>query len=194
MIHCLLIQITQSPRGLEIRQERDISFERLTVGRGSDCKVYLPDYRVALHHASIQHGEDGKLYISAEASRTIEVDGYLEEVAALKPNMQIIVGPYLLKVEAMDGKDHIRISYQLTQEATLMTQPRLATNLVATGLSMRRPALWLAAIIALIFLVLPMTYSLNPWFQHVAQKIHLPLNEPLNAGHLSPGHLALSIK
>ena len=194
MIHCLLIQITQNPRGQEIRQERDVSFERLTIGRGSDCKIYLPDDRVALHHASIQHGEDGKLYISAEASRTIEVDGHLEEVAALKPNMQIMVGPYSLLVEGMDGEDDITLSFRLTQEATLITQPIFATNLVATGLSMRKPALWLAAIIALIFIVLPMTYSLNPWLQNVAQKVHLPLNEPLNAGHLSPGHLALSIK
>ncbi len=194
MIHCLLIKITQNPRGQAERQEREISFDRLTLGRGADCKIHLADHRVALHHASIQQGDNGKLYISAEPSRTIEVDGHLEEVAALTSGMRIMIGPYALTVEALEGNERITLSYELMNKLPDSIQPKLATSLFATGLSMRKPAMWLAAIITLIFIVLPISYTLSPWLHKTAQSIHLPMNVPLNAGHMSPGHLALSTK
>ncbi|MEI8119196.1 MAG: cytochrome c3 family protein, partial [Methylophilaceae bacterium] len=194
MIHCLLIQITQNSRGQTERQEREISSDRLTLGRGADCKIHLADHRVALHHASIQQGDDDKLYISAEPSRTIEVDGHLEEVATLTIGMRIMIGPYALRVEALEGNEHITLSYELMNNLPDTIQPKLATSLFATGLSMRKPAMWFAAIITLIFVVLPISYTLNPWLHKTAQSIHLPMNVPLNAGHMSPGHLALSTK
>ena len=35
--------------------------DTLRIGRGTDCKLHLPDPRIALHHAAIYRAEDGKI-------------------------------------------------------------------------------------------------------------------------------------
>lgn len=194
MINCLLIEVSHNPRGQVIRKERRLSFDSLTIGRGSECKIQLPDHRVSLHQASIRHGDDGRLYIASEAEHQIEVDYHLLEIAALAAGMRIAIGPYEFIVEAITGNDDIILSYERILPDIPLAAPNLATSLAATGLSMRKPALWLAGLIVLLFIALPIAYTLHPGFNAAAQQYHLPLDKPLNAGSMSPGHRALSVK
>lgn len=194
MIRCLLIEISKNPRGQVIRQENRLSFDSLSIGRGSECKIQLADHRVSLHQATIKHGDDGRLYIASEPSHLIEVDDHQVDIAALAAGMRITIGPYQFTVDAITGNDDIILSYELIQAYIAVTAPKLPTNLMATGLSMRKPALWFGAMIALLFLVLPISYTLHPGLNATAQQYHLPLDKPLNAGSMSPGHRALSVK
>lgn len=194
MINCLLIDISHNPRGQVIRQERRISFDSLSIGRGSECKIQLADHRVSLHQATIKHGDDGRLYIAREAEHPIEIDHHLVEIAALAAGMHIAIGPYEFIVEAITGNDDIILSYERIQPDIALAALTLPTNLKATGLSMRKPALWLAGSIILFFLALPIAYTLHPGLNAAAQQYHLALDKPLNAGSMSPGHRALSVK
>jgi predicted CXXCH cytochrome family protein len=194
MIRCLLINISHNQRGQVIRQERRLSYDSLSIGRGSECKIQLPDHRVSLHQATIKHGDDGRLYIASEPSHLIEVDHHQVDIAAIAAGMRITIGPYELTVDAITGNDDIILSCECIQADTTAAAPTLPTNLGATGLSMRKPALWFAGIIALFFIVLPISYTLHPGLKAAAQQYHLTLDTPLNAGSMSSGHRALSVK
>jgi len=194
MIRCLLTQITHGPRGQAIRQERQVNCDSLTIGRGAECKIHLPDHRVSLHHATIRHGDDSRLYIAHEDGRMLEIDGHMVESAILAPGMRIVIGPYLFRVRNVSSSDDLALDCEHIQPEQPIVAPDVPITLAAAGLSMRTPALWLASLIALLFLVLPIAYTLHPGLHQTAQKYHLALDEPLNAGNMSPGHRALSMK
>jgi hypothetical protein len=194
MIRCQLTQITRNQHGQAIRQERQVHSDVLSIGRGAECKIRLPDHRISLHQASIEHGDDGRLYIISEGSRLFEIDGHMVAHTALTPGVRIVMGPYAIVVTAMPSNDEISLDLEQTVPAESTVAPVLAVTLAGTGLSIRKPALWLAGLITLLFIALPIAYSLHPGFHQFAQKYHLIFDEPLNAGNMSPGHRALSMK
>lgn len=194
MIRCLLTQVTRNQHGQAIRQERQIHGDLLTIGRGAECRIRLPDHRISLHQATIQHGDDGRLYIIGEESRLFEIDGHMVAHTVLTSGVRIVMGPYTIVVTAMPGNDEISLDIELTTPEEPIAAPIVPVTLADTGLSIRKPAFWLAGFITLLFIVLPITYSLHPGFHQLARKYHLAFDEPLNAGNMSPGHRALSMK
>jgi hypothetical protein len=194
MIRCQLTQITRNHHGQAIRQERQVHGDALSIGRGAECKIHLPDHRISLHQASIEHGDDGRLYIISEGSRLFEIDGHMVAHTALTPGVRIVMGPYTLVVTAMSGNDEISLDIEQTVPAEPIVAPVVPVTLADAGLSIRKPALWMAGLITLLFIVLPIAYSLHSGFHQFAQKYHLIFDEPLNAGNMSPGHRALSMK
>lgn len=194
MIRCLLTQVTRNQHGQAIRQERQLHGDLLAIGRSAECQIRLPDHRISLHQATIQHGDDGRLYIIGEESRRFEIDGHMVAHTTLIPGITITMGPYTMAVTAMHGNDEISLDIELTTPAEPIVTPILPVTLADTGLSIRKPAFWLAGLIILLFIVLPTAYSLHPGFHQLAGKYHLAFDEPLNAGNMSPGHRALSMK
>lgn len=197
MIRCTLVHITRNRRGQAIRQEQEIEADVLDIGRSAECRIHLPDHRVSLHHASIRHADDGRLFIEGQGIPLI-IDGMFAHSAELSPGMQLLIGPYQLQVEALDGPDRVTLSYELIQPLPgpdISSAGRAPMSLEQTGLSKRRLALWSAAIIAVLFIVLPIAYALSPTL-HKALEGRLPItpDEPWNAGSMSPGHRALTTK
>lgn len=196
MIRCLLIHISRNQRGQVIRQEQRIESDNLDIGRAAECKIHLPDHRVSLHHAAIHHSDDGRLYIEGIKS-PLDFDGKFERSAELVPGMRIHIGPYELVVEAIANQEEFVLSYELIHplpEHSTSIAGRTPMTLEETGLSKRRIALWLAAIIAVAFLILPISYALNPKLHKVLEGMPVTPDEPWNAGNMSPGHRALTTK
>ena len=73
MIRCKLIEY-RSPDATQAvtRVGRAVTGETLPIGRAASSRIYLPDPRIRLEHASIQRAEDGHLYL--EASGPVLVD------------------------------------------------------------------------------------------------------------------------
>ncbi len=194
MIRCLLVHISYNQRGQAIRHERQFDCDSLSIGRGAECKLHLPDHRVSLHHATIKHADEGSLFIECEAGHQLEIDGHMVENAMIAQGMRMIAGPYAITVESVNGSESITLAIERVHDEEAIVSPDIPTTLAETGLSMRKPALWMAGMVTLLFLLLPILYTLHPGTYHLAQKLHLALDEPLNAGNMSPGHRALSMK
>ena len=196
MIHCLLIQITRNHRGQAIRNERSILCEEIQIGRASECKIHLPDHRVNLHHAVIKHSDVGRLYIECEGP-SLDINGSFEHYAELTPGTRILIGPYELIVEAGPSNEILVLSYELIHplaDVNLASTAKASTTLAGTGLSKRKPALWLAALVAFAFLILPVTYALSPKLHKFLERLPMTPDGSWDAGQMSPGHRALSTK
>ena len=59
MIRCKLVEyINPDATQSQARVDRAVAGEVLGLGRAASCKIYLPDPRVRLEHASIHRAED----------------------------------------------------------------------------------------------------------------------------------------
>lgn len=196
MIRCLLTHISRNQRGQAIRQEQRIEGDLLNIGRAAECKIHLPDHRVSLHHAVIRHADDGRLYIES-ATNPLNINGTVEQSAELAPGMRINVGPYELVVESIRNPEEFTLTYELLHPlATYVASSagQAPMTLEETGLSKKRIALWLAGFIAIVFMVLPMTYALSPKLHKMFEHLPVAPDESWNAGNMSPGHRALTMK
>ena len=196
MIRCLLIQITRNQRGQAVRNERLIAGDMIAIGRAAECQIHLLDHRVSLHHAVIKHAEDGRLFIDADGAM-LSVNGTFEQNDQLVPGTRILIGPYELIVEPTASEYDLTLTCELIHplaDADKSAAGKLPMSLSATGLSRRKPALLLAALVLLLFFVLPVTYALNPKLHKALEEMPVAPNESWNAGEMSPGHQALSVK
>lgn len=196
MIRCLLVQITRNQRAQAIRKERQIIGDIITIGRASECKIHLLDHRVNLHHAIIRAEDDGKLHIEAENTALTVNDEYAQN-AELTPGMRILIGPYELIVEAIAADNELTLSCELIHPISSSSESaasRMPTTLTAAGLSTRKFALWLTAALVLAFLILPITHRISPAVNKWEERLPVALEESWNAGQMSPGHRALSVK
>ncbi|MCX7628286.1 MAG: FHA domain-containing protein [Methylophilaceae bacterium] len=195
MIRCALVHISRNKRGQAIRQEQLIEADILSIGRAAECRIHLPDHRVSLHHASIRHSDDGRLYVEGE-NTPLSIDGTFEQSAELVTGMHFMVGPYQFIAEAIDGPDQLTLSYELVQpltEAETAYANRAPMTLSETGLSKRKIAWGLAGLVAFAFLVLPIVYALSPSLQDALKdRLAFTPEEFWNAGNMSPGHRALT--
>lgn len=196
MIRCLLIHISRNQRGQAIRQEHWVEGNRLDIGRAAECVIHLPDHRVSLHHAAIYHSADGRLYVEGE-NTPLSIDGTFEQSAELTPGMRFLVGPYELVAESISGSEELTLSYELIHplpESAAHPGRNIPMTLKAAGLSKRKIAFWLAGLIAVIFLILPISYALSPKLHKALEHFPITPDEPWNAGNMSPGHRALTAK
>jgi predicted CXXCH cytochrome family protein len=188
MIRCLLVQITRNRHGQPIRTERRIAADTLRIGRSAECAIHLPDHRVRPHHAAIRDAEDGKFYIEGEAER-IDLDGQLHQVAELKPGTRVPIGPYELVAEAT-GDGELVVSLELIHPRPPETAilERAPATLAAAGWSRHRPAIWLASLIGLLFLLLPLLQATSPPIRQALASLPLTPEQAWNPGPLLPGH------
>ncbi|MDP2808749.1 MAG: FHA domain-containing protein [Rhodocyclaceae bacterium] len=193
MIGCLLVQVTRNRHGQPIRTERRIAGDSLRIGRGAECAIHLPDHRVSLRHAVIRDTGDGKYYIEAEGA-SIGINGELRQGAELTPGTRVLIGPYQLVAEAPADGAELVISTELVhrrppEEAILTRAP---ASLAAVGLSKRRPALWLAVLIAVLFLLLPVLQATSPAARQALASLPLTPEQAWSPGPLLPGHQAFA--
>lgn len=198
MISCLLIQVSRSPQGLPVRKESVVAGETIQIGRGFSCKMHLPDHRVNLLHATVRRSEDGTLYIDGEKDATININGFIEQSAALSLGTRIEIGPYLLTVEPASGKHDIALTVEMIHP---LPEPDIAkicrsapVTLSALGLSKRRLGFGLAAFIILVFLLLPLLPGTSSAFDKWQAALPITLTESWNPGALSGGHSVFGAK
>lgn len=192
MISCLLIQVSRNQQGLPICKESVISGESVQIGRGAACKIHLLDHRVNLLHATVRRSEDGTLYIEGEKDVTININGFIEQSAALSPGTRVEIGPYLLIVESRPGGHDIALSVEMIrplpeQDAAKACRTAPVT-LAALGVGKRRLGFGLAACILFVFMLLPLLPSASSALDKWQATLPVTLTESWNPGPLSGGH------
>lgn len=190
MINCLLIKITQNSRGLPVRSYRTLAAEELTFGRGAECTIHLPDPRIAMHHAVIKRRDDGELHLIA-LNGELEIDSASRQNIELTQGTQVMVGPYQLTVEPTPPDVNLSISLALVHclpDDFQNIKSRTHEPLPGATQFKRRLSIWMVALIALLFLVLPMAQNLIPQLHDTMAELPFGFDRVWSPGHISNAH------
>ncbi len=188
MISCLLIHVDHNSQGVPINKESAVSGEFIQIGRGPSCKIHLADHRVHLLHATVRRSEDGTLYIDGEKDAVMDINGFIEQSAALSPDTKLIIGPYLLTVVPDIGEHDIALSVEMLQPLTEVSSDEVPVTLASLGLSKRKLGLLGALSVFLIFLLFPLLTSVSPELDKWQSQLPITLTGSWNPGPLSGGH------
>lgn len=186
----LLITQTRNKKGQAARTQQPLVADMLRIGRGTDCKLYLPDPRVALHHAQIRHGIDGSNYIEADAGSFI-VDGSFNRAGKLQTGQHIRIGPYELIVLPAERDYDLVLSVELIEplrEGVEEVRSNLQAGLHTTWLS-KRVFSWLVAIMILgAFLAWPVLHAIQPDQRPETLKADITPDASWDVGPLASAH------
>ena len=191
MFNCLLIKITYNSRGLPVRSYRTIAAHELTLGRGAECNVHLPDPRLSMHHAVIKQNDEG-LFVVQALNGELEIDGAIVPGSVLTHGSKVMVGPYELKVEPAPPDVNLAISLVLAHRLPDDFQDLKArTHQPLTGASSfkRRLSLLLAVLIALIALALPLAQNLMPSVHKAVAELPIGFDRVWSPGRISASHM-----
>lgn len=195
MIRCTIVEITSQTDEAASRSARATVSEILTLGRGAACKIYLPDPRVRLEHASMERAEDGYLYM-AGCGGTVQVDGEPQERVRVAVGQRLVIGPFEFLVDKLDhGPDVAQVLLTLNFSHKPATPAQSESAPTHSGL--RRSLLnlrslsWLAAFLATVFLLtLPLWQAYQPKpLLHSTQESQLDV--AWNPGPLSSAHQSM---
>lgn len=151
--------------GERARSRKVIEAEWLRVGRNASCEIHLPDPRVALEHALIVN-RNGLVYVEGEAGSQ-DITRKTVRATRLSPGKSLDIGPYRLEATAppagFDGAitiDVVRPSKVPEDLADRMSH----RTLESVGFSKRGVAWGVLALVAIVFLALPVGRVLDlPW-------------------------------
>src|SRR5262245_29597327 len=104
--------VTVNRRGQPQRDQQRIPGPTVTIGRGTQCQIHLPDPRIALQPAQITVSETEATISAPEAGR-LQVNGRATDGARLAVGDSVEVGPYLLEVEAPPPGIPLAVSVRL---------------------------------------------------------------------------------
>lgn len=190
MIHCLIIKISHNSRGLPVRSYHTLSGDELTLGRSAECRIHLPDPRVAMHHAVIKRMDDGQLHL-VTVNGELGVDGALQQNVALNHDTRVLVGPYQLSVEPAPPDVDLALSLSLVQRLPddyEDLKSRTQEPLTGALRFKRSLALTLVSLIALFGLILPMAQVFSPRLQAVVDHWPFGFDQVWTAGRVSTAH------
>lgn len=182
-------RITRKGKGNVGYQDFAFDGDTLTVGRGTDQVIALTDIRAALAHATLTALGAGKVRIESQVVTGVKVDGRSERNAIVKRGSIIEFGGVRLKLlDAPKGFDAAVEVSPLESAETRVAAQALNTSLADTWLSKRRPAWFLFAAVALLFLLLPMFAHFVPQTRPVIDIIPLTSRGTWQSGELARAH------
>lgn len=197
MFRCLLIQISHNKRGQPVHKDLLFTRETVQIGRAAVCDILLLDHRVNLHHALIQR-VDGRPHIECEEGSVLYINGSAQSSAELTPGTHVIIGPYELIAKTPTGDYDLVLSVEMVRslpdDQEHIAAKQLPVTLTELGLSKRKPALWLAGAIALVFIFLPMIPTLGPTLPRWVTTLPVSLDGSWSPGKPSHGHRSFNAK
>lgn len=170
----LIRTIDTTADGREIIRDRKVAEETITIGRGTDNDIHLPDLAVEQYHARIDQLDGGKLRIEAAGTLGFHLDGRTTKSAQFNSHegAELGFGSYRLVI-SQTGDDAPTITISQVENAT-QSSDDLAGFSLANTLPGKRATAWLAlAAILLAFLALPI-------YSHLTRST--PADGPTNDG------------
>ena len=162
----LVRYVTHKSKLNDTLQEVSLSGSRLKIGRGTDQDIYLSNLRVALAHAELVEGQDGKVRLQSHLAAGFHYNGDVVQSAVLAAGDRIELGGHIIRVDEAPGCNLVlEISEDSStrgreMEAALLKRARL--DLTAAGLSKRPVALTAACLILALFLLVPIIAATVP--------------------------------
>jgi predicted CXXCH cytochrome family protein len=175
---------------MPVRSYHSLTCDEVTLGRGAECKIHLPDPRVAMHHAVIKRLEDGQPHLVAIHGE-LESDGAQQQNIALTNGKQVLIGPYQLTVEPAPPDVDVAVSLVLAHRLPDDYQDlksRTHEPLPGASTFKRRLSLLMAGLIALIFLMLPLAQVLIPQLRASIADWPIGFDRVWSPGRVSTSH------
>lgn len=144
---------------LSVATDEFLDTDRVTIGRGTDQTVQLPDMRLSLAHSEIRALKDGEYTIESKTRTGVWVNGTPEPSHRLHSGDVIDCGRFRLTVGAPppDAELLLEIAERISaREEKAQRKGLYLMRLIDSGLSKRRPAWLLAGAVLLAGLVLPL--------------------------------------
>lgn len=189
----LVRYLSHKTRASDTRQDVPLVGAKLRIGRGTDQEIHLANLRVALAHAELIEGQDGKIRLQAMTATGFQYNGTIVQAAVITQGDQIDLGGFLIRVGAASGCDlALEISEDPAargRETELALLKRAKLNLSAAGLKKRPWALGLAGGIAVLFLLIPLIAAVIPsagkWLRWLPL---MPSDHAWSSGAVSSAH------
>ena len=162
----LVRYITHKSKLNDTLQEVPLQGARLKIGRGTDQDIHLANLRVALAHAELIEGQDGKVRLQCHLAAGFHYNGDIVQSAVLAAGDRVELGGYNIRVGDAAGCDLVLEIAQddaargREMEAALLKRARL--DLGAAGLQKRPWALAIAGFILVAFLLVPIIAATVP--------------------------------
>lgn len=194
-----LLVRTLTPRGRSVAtsQERLLEGRQFTLGRGTDQDIYLPSLRVALHHATVSEGNDGRLRLRSDVPSGFQHNGELVQQATLAPGDQLKLGGTAMSLEPGGAEaDLVLVIHPVRagrgQGFAQALSARSPMSLRALGLRQRPLAVGLFLSVLALFLIVPVGGALSPQVNALLRPSPLPSDHAWVSGPTSPSHRAFA--
>lgn len=189
--------ISRKANGPALHHDEVVDRPKVTLGRGTDQDIYLPNLRVALAHAELVEGNDRRLRLQALASAGFRHNGTITQAAIIAPGDKVELGSFELSfskgagVNVVVSVEEIPATRGREMEEALIKRSRL--DLVQAGLR-RRPWAWaLFGTIFVLFLLLPVLGNLIPPMGKAMRWLPLISSDHAwNSGPMSSSHAHFS--
>lgn len=175
--------------------------KELSLGRATDCDIFLPDLRVGLHHARLTYLSKDRVRIETSEDHRVRVDGALlrRRDITIDHNSDIRIGPYQLALSRPDTPEDLLISVELVEPSTAVGEAGDESEVFSMqGYAPdRRASAWLLiAVVAAAFMALPVFAYLrggndSPEKQGAVQSIAVIGNLNWLSGGMSSAHANL---
>jgi hypothetical protein len=191
-MRCLIRYISRKTKGGVTHEDKPFEGSVLTIGRGTDRVLFLADLRVALEHARITMGKDGKFVVHSDAVSGILVNERPVQTARLSTGDVVGIGSCRLSVvEPQQGYD-LQLDVEVPKPGRDEAPSRLAqskTSLADTRLSKRGWSWVLLLIVFSLFFVLPIAGFFVPQLQATLRAVPgLPSDAVWETGVLAKPH------
>jgi hypothetical protein len=147
--------VETTTQGREIARNRDVTGDRVTIGRSADNTLHLPDLALDPHHATIVAGKDGRIMIEAAGSLDFTLDGRKVRDVVVDPQAggELRIGSYRIAISRDDGA--VLLTVGQVAEPTKALDEKTGFSLVGQ-LPGKRAMAWLLALVVLLgFLAVP---------------------------------------
>ncbi len=193
-MRCSIKYLTRRPNGSVSVKTAHADAVELRIGRGTDSEVYLPDLRVAYHHAVLK-SVDGQWVIEAVGEGLLRAGGQSVQRSLLRVGESLDVGPYLVELTAGEAGDDFGLTVELkvpVPDTSVLLQGGGGMSLAQAMVGKRALSWGLGLLVLALFLVLPIAAHFVPQVQKISQHAPIPFDKSWDSGELSNPHKVVS--
>jgi hypothetical protein len=164
--------------------------EVLTIGRGSDQAIFLPDMRAALEHARITSLGGGRYRIESLILAGIRVNGEIVYATTVEAGAVVEIGGTRIELlpPPRDYDAGVQVSsMDQREQKDAATRDRRATTLAETWLSKRKPS-WILFLVLIVIGGLPALAHYSPPFNSFLKDVPGLGPQMWSTGELASGH------
>jgi hypothetical protein len=174
-----------------ISYEEDTHYgEVLTLGRGSDQAIFLPDMRAALEHARVTSLGGGRYRVDSLILAGIRINGEITYGATVEAGAVIELGGTRIELLSppRDYDAGVQVSTMDQREQKgAAARDRPPTTLAETWLAKRRPS-WILFLLLIVLGGLPALAHYSPAFNSFLKDVPLPGPQFWSTGELASAH------
>ena len=199
----IIRKIRRRPNGQVINRDTAVVQAALTVGRDTECDIYLPDLRVGLNHAEIEVAQTS-VRVIATGDKPVKAKGKFGKkfVFSHKEEGVVAIGPYELRIFREENDGPVIVSVEQVEENTdtlNIEDEEAIFSLKKTFLSKRGASFVNIALILGFFLAVPIYFFFqttqptllgakpdDAWLSGEISLVHANLASDCKSCHVKP--------